>query len=380
MPVYLDRLEELVGIDTGYDHPVGRDTAADRIGDWADALGCHVDLVAADSGKHVVASLTGEGTHRIVLVCHHDTVFPVGTAKERPLSRRDDHLLGPGVADMKGGIVLALMALEFLSGRARRYGSVELHCVPDEETRASAFATIDRAKAADAALVLECARENGDLVIARKAVCWLRMIASGRAAHAGTHPEEGRSALLALCHEILRCDGLNNARDGLTVVAGTMSSGTTPNVVPDRAEARFDLRAPRLAEIEWALAAMAAYGSHEDVTITMEDIGVTPGIERNPAGDALFAEARAVGGCLGLAIGGVTSGGQSDGNWAAQAGIPTLDGLGPVGGLDHTEEEYMDLRSVPTRCGLLVGLIESVGRGLLDRIPAGVAIRSEARR
>jgi glutamate carboxypeptidase len=271
---------------------------------------------------------------------------------------------------MKGGIVLALMALEFLAAKTVRVGTVELHSVPDEETRTQAFGTVDRARGADAALVLECARENGDLVVERKAVCWLRMIAAGRAAHAGTHPEEGRSALLALCREILRCDRLNDGADGLTVVAGTMMSGTTPNVVPDRAEARFDLRAPKSVALERAVAGMSRFGSHQDVRIALEDVAITPGMERNAAVDALFAEAQAIGTSLGKSIGGVASGGQSDGNWAASMGIPTVDGLGPIGGLDHTPDEYLDLPSVPERCGLLAGLIDSVGHGLLTPFAA----------
>lgn len=374
MPTFIERLQQLVCIDTGYDCSVGRDTAAAKIADWARALGCEVELIPGSSGANVVASLSGRGRGRVVLVCHHDTVFPVGTAQTRPFEVRGDRAFGPGVADMKGGIALALMALERLGEGDRPFASVELHCVPDEEIRTKAFETVELARGADAALVLECGRQNGDLVIARKAGCWLRLKASGRPAHAGTHPEEGRSAVLALCSEVQRCSGLNGAREGLTVIAGTVSGGTMPNVVPELAEAVFDIRALRNCDMDWVVGEMAAHGCFDGVTVALERAEAWPAIEPTPSGSKLFEQAVLLAQTMGSPIGGQMSGGQSDGNWCAQAGIPTLDGLGPVGGQDHSPEEYLLLTSVPGRCGLLTGLVESVGKGLLDTALKEVAI------
>ena len=128
---------------------------------------------------------------------------------------RGGRAYGPGVADMKGGLLLGLAALEALAAGERRFAAVDFVSVPDEETRPNgAPDALDRIRGADACLVLECARENGDLVYARKAQASLALVAHGRGAHAGTHPERGRSALLALCREALRLDALNGARPG----------------------------------------------------------------------------------------------------------------------------------------------------------------------
>jgi glutamate carboxypeptidase len=366
MSTFQERLRHLVGIDTGADNPAGRDEAAATIAEWARLIGCTSELVPGQEGMHVVASLEGGGEARIILLCHHDTVFPVGTAAARPFEVREDRAFGPGVADMKGGIVLALMSMAYLSARARPFASLELHSVPDEEPRGVPFATLDRVRGADAALVLECGRENGDVVVGRKVGCWLRMTASGRSAHAGTHPEEGRSAVLALCREVLRCDEMNDLREGLTVVAGTIAGGTSPNVVPDSAEARFDIRAVNSEDRAWAVTEMANHLPYDGVSLAVEQGDAWPGIEPTPAGDTLFSEARRLGLAVGMTVGGQISGGASDGCFTAQAGIPTLDGLGPVGGFDHSPDEYLLLSSVSGRCGVLAGLIESVGRGLLD--------------
>ncbi len=142
---------------------------------------------------------------------------------------------GPGVADMKGGLLLALTAMEALAAGPRAFASVELHSVPDEEVRVVPFATIDALTGTDAVLVLECGRENGDFVSGRKTGAWLRLAVEGVAAHAGTEPGLGRSAILGLCREVLRVSELDGARPGLTVIAGTIAGGTIANVVPQHA-------------------------------------------------------------------------------------------------------------------------------------------------
>ncbi len=365
MDVYERRLRALVAIDSGADAPEGREQVAALIAEWAEGAGCKTELVSLEAGGHLIVTLPGEGEGRIVLLGHHDTVYPVGTAAQSPLRVSSGRAYGPGVADMKGGLLVGLMAMEAVARGPRAFASVELHSVPDEEVRTRAFGTLDRVLGADAVFVLECGRGNGDLVTGRKVGAWLRLVVEGVPAHAGTEPELGRSAVLGLCHEILRCSALNESRPGLTVVAGTVQGGTIANVVPAEAEAMLDVRSPYRADFDWAVGELQRVGAYDGLRVRLENAGVWPGIEPGPAELRLFEKAKAIAADLGGGLGGQTTGGMSDGCWTAAAGLPTLDGFGPVGGRDHSPEEYALLDSVPLRCGLLAGLCDAIGNGLL---------------
>jgi len=368
MAVFERRLGVLVGIDSGIDAPQGRDEVAGLLAELARQSGCETELLPYPAGLHLSARLEGDGAGRVVLLGHHDTIYPAGVTADRPLALRDGLAYGAGVADMKGGLLVGLAALEALAKGERRFGSIELHSVPDEEIRTTPFATLDRVLDADAVLVLECGRENGDLVSGRKAGAWLRLVVEGRPAHAGTEPELGRSAVLGLCQEVLRCSALDGARPGLTVIAGTVSGGTIANVVPDHAEAVFDVRAPHKADFRWAAAEVKRTGTYDGLSLAVEDAGAWPGIEQGEAGELLLAEAVRLAAGLSVYLKGQTSGGMSDGCWTADRGAPTLDGFGPVGGRDHSPDEYIVLDSVPPRCGIVAGLCTAIGDGLLQPV------------
>jgi glutamate carboxypeptidase len=360
------RLKTLVNIDSGVDDSAGREQVAALLAGWAREAGCETALVPTPQGSHLEARLKGNGEGRIVLLGHHDTVFPSGVAAERPLTKRDGRACGPGVADMKGGLLVGLTAIESLARGPRPFAAVELHSVPDEEVRLEAFAEFDRLSGAQAALVLECGRENGDLVVGRKTAAWVRLRVVGRAAHAGTDPQLGRNAVVGICGEVIRCDALNGAREGLTLVPGTILGGTLANVVPDSAEATIDVRAISGEDLRWALGEIAAFQMGDGLSGSVEFDHGWPGIEPNPGTQALFAEAQRLADALGMAIGGQNSGGVSDGCWTSEAGVPTLDGLGPIGGGDHSPDEYILLSSVPERCALVAGLCSAIGSGLLS--------------
>jgi glutamate carboxypeptidase len=368
MDVYEERLRALVAIDSGEDSPAGREAATDLLAAWAAAAGCEVEVISLAAGGHVVCSLRGRGRGRVVLLGHHDTVYPAGTAAATPMTVTDGIVRGPGVADMKGGLLVALTTLEALASGPRPFASVELHSVPDEEIRVTPFAAIDALTGADAVLVFECGRENGDFVRARKTGAWLRLSVEGRSAHAGTEPALGRSAVIGLCHEVLRLSAVNAARPDLTVIAGTMAGGTIANVVPQHAEAVIDVRAPTRSDFDWAVEQIAAAGDYDGLSVSLENLGTWPGIEPTAAGELLLAVAVELARGRGVHVGGQTSGGMSDGCWTAARGLPTLDGLGPVGGLDHSPAEYIRLDSVPSRCAIAAGLCTAVGNGLLGSV------------
>ena len=379
LPATIERLRTLCAVDSGTDAPWGRERVTEYLRVWAEAAGCEVERVPTDQGTALVARLRvgavagpvdaaagartpGPRPPVIALIGHHDTVFRTGEALRCGFAVRDGKVFGPGAADMKGGLVLALEAMASLARRQNLPAfTVELHSVPDEETRTGgAFATLDRLAGARAALVLECARENGDLVVARKSQAHLHMHAEGRSAHSGTEPERGRSALLALAREALRLDALTAARPGLSVTVGTLVAGSSFNSVAGRGEAEIDVRARFAADLDWAIAQIGACGEHDGVEIDLTTISRWPALEEADGACRLFALARSVGHEIGLDLGACRTGGASDGCWTSHAGIPTLDGLGPVGGLDHSPHEYIEADSLPERVGLLAGLIAAI--------------------
>ena len=357
---FLQRLTELCGIDSFTGDVAGVDRAAHLLARWAADAGLEVELVPSPDGLHLIASTQGAGRGRVLFIGHHDTVFPAPIAIERPVTVAGDRLLGPGVADMKGGVLVSLEALERLTADpSGRHGRVELHCVPDEEGRSVEPLTLDRMRGADAALCFECGRASGAIVTVRKAGTWLDLTARGRASHAGTEPHEGRSALMALVHESIRIRReIDGARPGMTANITWFHSGDVKNTIPDRAEATVDLRALTSADLDWAFQRIGEFGAHDGVEVRRSDDRGFPAMER--AG-WLADRTLEILGELGQPVLEEMAGGVSDGSWTSNIGIPTVDGLGPVGALDHTEEEYIEIASVDPRIAATVRLCRMLG-------------------
>ncbi len=362
----LEDLERWVNIDSRADNLASLGELAADIASTLTSYGLETECVAIpDRGPYVHAVLAGEGTARVALLCHHDTVFERGTAAERPFSVVGDRAYGPGVADMKGGLALAAHVARNMNDARWAFGRLELVSASDEESRPQALRTIERLESFDAVLCFECGRVDGSVVSARKAGRWLRVRARGRAAHAGVAPEEGRNAAHAVCREALRLLELDGARDGMTMQITGLDGGIGLNTVPAHAALTADLRTRTAEDLDWALERVRAFSEHVDVALELEDLGGPPPLERTPAVLRLAEAAVVLGAQLGHCFGHVSTGGVSDGSWTAWNGLPTLDGLGPVGGLDHTPEEYIELATIPERAGVATGLIAAVELGLL---------------
>ncbi len=366
---YLDDLRHLAGIDSGtYDKP-----GVDRVQTWFaeqfHPLGFDVERrPQADWGDDLVARRRGGGTARILLIGHADTVYPSGTAAARPLTIEGDKVLGPGTCDMKAGLLTGLYALQVLATVGwRDYGLITVVIVSDEEIeqRHSVELLREEGPKHHAVLTLEAARANGDIVTSRKASRWYRVEAIGKAAHAGVEPEKGASATLALARIIDTAFGLNGLKPGMTVNPGRIEGGANPNIVADRASVLFDLRAWSNAEMEelaGALRQVVASPRVPGVTATMELSGGPgmPAMERSAGTVRLERHATRIAGDLGFPLKGAATGGASDVSHAVHAGTPGLDGLGPIGGLDHSPGEYILRSSIVPRTALLAKLLQAI--------------------
>ena len=359
--VFCGRLEQLVAIDSPSGGTEQEQVAAELL-DWLAPLGVsHRWIDEPDNpARSLAVTLPGDGGPAVSLLGHTDTVFPLGTAVERPFRREGDRCFGPGVADMKGGLVLAAMAMERLAaGPERPFSELRFLICADEETRLRAPAATEPARGTAAALIFECARENGNLVSSRKGAIWRTLHVQGRPAHAGADTARGRSAVSALAPEIERIEALAAGRPEMTSVITTVVAGDAANTVPGSARATIDIRSSVPADLDHALAALDHPAPRDGISYRLEGRGTWPPM---PYSARLAELATGLAGELGLEIGHELSGGVSDGCWTGAYGVPTLDGLGPVGGSDHTADEWIEVASLPARVELAARLVETACR------------------
>ncbi|MDP9357208.1 MAG: M20 family metallopeptidase [Chloroflexota bacterium] len=366
---YLDDLRLFSGIDSGsYDKP-GVDRVQSWFGERYRALGFDVERWPQEAwGDDLIARRRGEGIARILLIGHADTVYPPGTAAARPVTVDGDRILGPGTCDMKAGLLSGLYALGALEAISwQDYGLITVVIVSDEEIeqRHSVDLLREEGPKHHAVLTLEAARANGDIVTSRKASRWYRVEAVGRTAHAGVEPEKGASATLAIARIIDAAFALNGLKPGMTVNPGRIEGGANPNIVADRASVLFDLRAWSNAEMEELTGALRAAVEAPKVPGVTATMGLSggpgmPAMERSAGTVRLEQHAIRIAGDLGFPLQGAATGGASDVSHAVHAGTPGLDGLGPIGGLDHSPDEYILRSSIVPRTALLAGLLQAI--------------------
>jgi glutamate carboxypeptidase len=372
---YVADLRSMVDVDCGTFLPDGVNQIAGMMQerfestDWAVERRPHAPAKGeAPLGDILVARLPGrlparEGGRRILLVGHMDTVFPEGTAAERPFRIEGSRALGPGVSDMKDGLLAGWYAVRALQDAgAASFASITYVCNPDEEIGSPfSTSTIEAcSREADVCFVLEGARENGDIVSARKGVADFQITISGRAAHAGVEPERGRSATLQAARTTIALHELNGWSPGVTVNVGVVRGGTRPNVVAEQCVLEVDLRAVEADVFEAAIEEVkrvAIATSVPDTTAALTMRSGFPPMERTESTARLVEQARAIAMELGFGLRDAATGGASDANRVAALGVPVLDGLGPVGGADHSPEEWVDLDSVVPRVSLLAAMI-----------------------
>lgn len=317
-------------------------------------LGSAPRIIESAAGPHVHWS--GGGDPHVLIVGHHDTVHPAGSTAARPFTVDGDTASGPGIFDMKAGIVQALHGVSKIADRSH----IEILITADEEvgSHASRDLIVERAKAAGSVIVLEPSADGGAAKVARKGTGTFEVVVSGKAAHAGLEPEKGVNALMALAEILPNIAAIADVTKGTTVTPTMAKAGTADNVVPDEAICTVDVRVVEPGEKERVEAAMASLVTNvRGATVTIRG-----GINRPPMHESssrqLFSLLRSVAAELGLTIDGVAVGGGSDGNFTAQAGVHTIDGMGAVGEGAHTTHECIIVSTIAARAALVAKLCQ----------------------
>lgn len=383
-PRFLAELERLCNIDCGSYSPAGVNEVATWVAAAFADLGGEVERRPDSTGRYgdtVIGTFRGRvgAGPRLLLIGHMDTVFPDGTVAQRPFRIESGIAKGAGVTDMKGGLLAGLHALAALrelgggSWEPLPFERITYVANPDEEIGSPSSTPHIReiAAASDACFVLECARANGDFVSARKGIADIRLTIHGRAAHAGVEPEKGRNAILAGARLVEAIQALNGRWPGVTANVGVFQSGTRPNVVPDLAHLEIDVRGVTSAELDGAVAAVRQLAEHPgvpDVTVEIDDMAGWQPMEKLERSGRLADHVIALASRLGFTTKDVGTGGASDANTTSGMGVPSIDGLGPIGGRDHSPDEYLEVSSIIPRTSLLAALLLATGR---DPVVAG---------
>lgn len=345
--------------------------AVDRVGaivaEEARKLGAQVEIIPnQETGDHVLArfhpsSVGLPPSAPLLLLCHMDTVFPLGTIDKFPYREADGKIVGPGTLDMKAGIVIALAGIEEAGQSGLRH-PVTLLCTSDEEIGSlTSREQIERlAKEAALVLVLEGGLVDGALKTWRKGVgeFWVRT--KGRAAHAGGDHEKGRNAIEEMAHQVIAIQKLTDYSRQTTLNVGVIQGGTVSNVVPEEAVVQVDVRVMQPSEWERLEAEMNKLKPVLDGT----SIAISGGLNRPPMPfddtmKATFEKARSIAAQIGMELRAGGTGGASDANFVAPLGISVLDGLGAVGEGYHSDREYIFANSLEERARLVAALLRN---------------------
>lgn len=318
-------------------------------------LGVEPERLVVDGRSHLRWCL-GAGPARVLLLAHHDTVWPIGSLSTHPFTVTDGVLQGPGCFDMKSGLVMALHAIAALPDGA----AVTLLVTGDEEIGSpSSRALIEQeARGCVASLVLEASADGGAVKVERKGVSLYTVEVAGRAAHAGLEPERGVNATIECAHQILAVASLADPERGTTVTPTLLACGATSNTVPAAGRFSVDVRARDAGEQQRVDTAMHALASVlPGAVLSVRGGPNRPPLERS-ASMALYQRASAAADELGIGpLASAAVGGGSDGNFTAGIGVPTLDGLGAVGGGAHADDEHVLVAELPRRTALLTALV-----------------------
>jgi len=362
----LDGIRRWVEIETPTEAPEQVNRLAALVADGYRDLAASVERVGGQNGRgdHLIArSAWGQDAPGILVLSHLDTVHPLGFIERLPFRIEGDSAFGPGIYDMKGGAYLAYHAFRQLCAGGERspLGITQLYVSDEEIGSPTSRRLIEKeGEKAKYVLVTEPARDGGKVVTGRKGVGRFEVSIKGVPAHAGSRPEDGRSAIRELANVIQTLEGLNDPTRGITVNVGVVRGGTRPNVIAEEAYAEVDLRAPSVAAADELVEKILGIKSRsEGVSVTVTGELNRPPYEKGNAGAALFEHAKTLAAELGFELVDTFTGGGSDGNFTA-AHTATLDGLGVDGKGAHTHYEQLYISSIEPRARLLYRLFQTL--------------------
>ena len=361
----IETIESLVRIESPSDDKTAVDRCGAELAARLEAIGGRVTrLPQRERGDHLRAEFGPDAARQILLLGHFDTVWPIGTLDRMPLAHVDGNLHGPGVFDMKAGIGIGMLAARaLLETRVPLARRIVMLWTTDEEIGSGTSRAIieEEARRSDAVLVLEPSLPGGAAKTSRKGVGEYEIVVRGVAAHAGIDPAKGASAIHELARQILRLETLHDLERGVSVTVGRVSGGTRTNVVAEEARAFVDVRATTNADAERLDAALHRLTPVDPRTTLTITGGIDrPPLERTEKVVSLYRQACSVAEHLGSTLAEGSTGGGSDGNFTAAAGVSTLDGLGAVGDGAHARHEHVNTAALPGRAALVAGLIASV--------------------
>jgi len=365
LPASLQLLEQMVNMESPSNDKSLVDRFARFAGSQFGSIGGAVDYISCERfGDHLRVRYKGKSSKTILLLGHTDTVFPSGEVAKRPFQIRSGKATGPGVFDMKAGIVILWSALRALRQTGNPFPhSITVLLTSDEEVGSTTSRALleSEASSSRAVLVLEPSLPGGILKTARKGVGRFTVKAIGRAAHAGIDPAKGINAIEEIARQVLVLQGMGNPPLGTSVTVGVIQGGTRSNVVPAEAAVEVDVRVSTNTEAARMTTAIHALqpqlpGARLEVRGAIN----RPPMERTTDTAQLLDLAKSVGAELGIDIAEGSTGGASDGNFTSALGIPTLDGLGAIGDGAHAVDEYVEIASLPFRAALVAGLIQRI--------------------
>ena len=362
----LDGIRRWVEIETPTDEPDQVNKLVSLVADHFRDLPVALERIAGvdGCGDHLIArSAWGQDQPGILILSHLDTVHPLGFIERLPFKVEGDSAFGPGIYDMKGGAYIAHHAFRALCADGHRspLGITHVFTSDEEIGSPTSRALIEKeGRKAKYVLVTEPARDGGKIVTGRKGVGRFKVSIRGVPAHAGSRPEDGRSAVRELANVILALEGMNDLARGVTVNVGVARGGSRPNVTPEEAYAEIDLRVPSFADAdEFAGKILALTSKTEGVTVKVTGELNRPPYEKSNAGASLYEHAKTLASEIGFELIDTHTGGGSDGNFTA-AHTATLDGLGVDGKGAHTHYEQLYVSSLAPRARLLHRLYQTL--------------------
>ncbi|OUO93263.1 M20 family metallopeptidase [Cloacibacillus sp. An23] len=370
LPEMLDMLANLVNRNTSSDYKPGVDEAGNFLAQEFEKIGFNIEILRnVKVGNSVIARKTGNNI-KVLLICHIDSVFPEGTDYIKPFTINGNIAKGNGVLDMKAclvGCIYALKALKEL--RISNLPTITVFLSGDEEKGSEAVIPIieREGRIADWALVTEGSRPGKAVVTQRKGNAYLKIVTRGRAAHAGNEPQVGRNAIVELANKIVTLQSLNDFEKGTTVTVTTISGGENRIVVPDYAEAHADIRFYTIEEwqrINDTIKERLSFSEIDGVSVEYQLTFNRPPLTRVPGSERLLQIVKEASTELNIPFLQVQPGGVSDGNFVSAIGTPTIDGLGPCGGMMCSPEEYLEIDSMVPCAARLALTIMKLGNSL----------------